>query len=338
MPMQTSPLDEIFHVTYGNKFDLNKMTVLSRADGGVSFVSRSSENHGVSAMVKSVEGVPPYPAGLITVALGGTKLLASFVQEHPFYTAQNVAVLTPKVPLSFSQKLFVCLAIRHNRFRYSAFGREANRTIKKLEIPALNEFPDWIDVASASAVSPMLSQLTPLKSEPRKGASKRPDIIGTDITTVSDVFDVVYGSNMELNALSKNADGINFVSRTAKNNGVSAKVKPVKGETPIEGPVLSVAGGGSVLETFLQTDRFYSGRDLYILRPKLPMTNDELLFYCCCIRANRFRYSYGRQANRTLKQLPVPARSAIPRWVYGGFDRVIGEVNGVVTEGDPLAA
>lgn len=68
------------------------------------------------------------------------------------------------------------------------------------------------------------------------------------------------------------------------------------------------------------------------------MTNDELLFYCCSIRANQFRYSYGRQANRTLKQLIIPARAAIPRWVYGGFDRVIGEVNGIVTESDPLAA
>jgi hypothetical protein len=68
------------------------------------------------------------------------------------------------------------------------------------------------------------------------------------------------------------------------------------------------------------------------------MTNDELLFYCCCIRANQYRYSYGRQANRTLKQLQIPSRTAIPRWVYGGFDRVIVEINGVVTEAASLAA
>lgn len=335
--MQTSPLDELFHVTYGNKFDLNKMALLPRAEGGVSFVGRSSENHGVSATVKPMEGVQPFKAGLITVALGGTKLLSSFVQEHPFYTAQNVAVLAPKVPLSFSQKLFSCLAIRHNRFRYSAFGREANRTIKKLPIPALSEFPDWIDEASQAAASPMLSRLLPMKSEPRKGVSKQPDDLGLETVVVSELFDVIYGSNLELNALARDPEGINFVSRTAKNNGVSAKVKFIDGLAPISGQVLSVAGGGSVLETFLQTEPFYSGRDLYILRPRVPMTNDELLFYCCSIRANRFRYSYGRQANRTLNKLLVPAMSAIPRWVYGGFDRVIGEVNGVVND-DPLAA
>jgi hypothetical protein len=115
--------------------------------------------------------VQPYAPGVITVALGGTKLLSSFVQEYPFYTAQNVAVLTAKIPLTFPQKLFVCLAIRHNRFRYSAFGREANRTIKKLEIPAINEFPDWLSAATEEAQSPLASQLPLLKSEPRKGIS-----------------------------------------------------------------------------------------------------------------------------------------------------------------------
>lgn len=33
----------------------------------------------------------------------------------------------------------------------------------------------------------------------------------------------------------------------------------------------------------------------------------ELLFYCACIRKNKYRYNYGRQANRTLKDILVPA-------------------------------
>jgi hypothetical protein len=335
--VQTNPLEKLFHVTYGNKFDLNKMTIVSRAEGGVSFVSRSSESHGVSATVKQLDGVQPYAAGLITVALGGTKLLSSFVQEQPFYTAQNVAVLTPKLLLSFPQKLFVCLAIRNNRFRYSAFGREANRTIKTLEIPALTEFPIWLAAATEEAQCPLLPQLPLLKTEPRPNVSSRSNMIGTEMTSVSELFDVIYGSNLELNGLVQDSKGVNFVSRTAKNNGVSAKVKLLEDRVPIEGPVLSVAGGGSVLETFLQLEPFYSGRDLYILRSKVPMTKDELLFYCCCIRANRFRYSYGRQANRTLKQLLIPAMSAIPLWAYGGFDRTLGEVDEIFKLADLTA-
>jgi hypothetical protein len=330
--MQNRRLSELFHVTYGNKFDLNKMVQLPRASGGINFVGRSSENHGVSATVKKIDGVDPYPAGLITVALGGTKLLCSFVQEHPFYTAQNVAVLAPKKPMGFTDKLFVCLAIRHNRFRYSAFGREANRTIKQLEIPAVSEFPTWLSATLEGVRSSMLQQLVPLKADSEQ-CSGGAGMKGSDTIEVSELFDVIYGSNLELNRLVRDSKGINFVSRTSKNNGVSAKVRLVPGEIPIEGPVLSVAGGGSVLETFLQLEPFYSGRDLYVLRPKKTLTNEELLFYCCCIRANMFRYSYGRQANRTLKQLRIPSVSSIPSWVHGGLNTVVDEVNSIISEG-----
>lgn len=132
---------------------------------------------------------------------------------------------------------------------------------------------------------------------------------------ISDLFDVKYGTNHELNSMRKDPDGINFVSRTSGNNGVSEKVALDKNDTPIQAGVLTVAGGGSVLETFLQPEPFYSGRDLYYLVPKQKMSVQEKIYYCCCIRANKYRYNYGRQANRTLKNILVPAKKQIPRWV-----------------------
>src|SRR5688500_15927731 len=99
-------LSELFDVSYGSKFDLNKMVLSDVHEDTVNFVGRSSQNHGISARVEIVEGCEPFPAGLITVALGGSKLLSAFVQERPFYTAQNVAVLNPKSELSFSEKIY----------------------------------------------------------------------------------------------------------------------------------------------------------------------------------------------------------------------------------------
>ena len=46
------------------------------------------------------------------------------------------------------------------------------------------------------------------------------------------------------------------------------------------------------------------------------MSDQEKLFYCSCIEANKFRFNYGRQANRTLKDLLIPSRSEVPNWVY----------------------
>lgn len=143
------------------------------------------------------------------------------------------------------------------------------------------------------------------------------------LVPLSKLFDVHYGSNLELNALDLAADGVNFVSRTARNNGVSAKVKAIDGLAPIEAGVLTVAGGGSVAETFLQTEPFYSGRDLFYLRAKLEMTVEQKLFYCMCIRANKFRFNYGRQANKTLREILVPDLAEIPAWVDDVFVGVV---------------
>jgi hypothetical protein len=137
------------------------------------------------------------------------------------------------------------------------------------------------------------------------------------LVALEEIFEVKYGVNLELNKLEQVENGINFVSRTAKNNGVSAVVKKLENLKPIDEGVLTVAGGGSVLETFLQPEPFYSGRDLYYLIPKIELTQQQKLYYCMAIRANKYRYSYGRQANRTLRNLLVPSVDEIPEWVEG---------------------
>lgn len=125
---------------------------------------------------------------------------------------------------------------------------------------------------------------------------------------VRDLFTVKYGINMELDAceITKDKVGINFVSRIAVNNGVTARVKPIEGKTPQPAGILSCAASGSVLSTFVQTKPFYSGRDLYLLIPKVEMRLEEKLFYCHCIKMNAYRYRYGRQANKTLKDIELP--------------------------------
>lgn len=135
------------------------------------------------------------------------------------------------------------------------------------------------------------------------------------LVKLSYLFQVKYGLNLVLNRLILDEHGVNFVSRTAINNGVSAKVRRIPDVEPLPAGCLTVAGGGSVLETFLQPDPFYSGRDLYYLSSKELMSEPVKLYYCACIRANKYRYNYGRQANRTLKDIEIPAPEEIPDWV-----------------------
>ncbi len=158
------PLDTVFDVEHGNKLDLNKMVVLNQSADAITFVGRSGERNGFAALVGAVLGVEPYRAGLITVALGGSTLF-SFVQPHPFYTAQNVDVLIPKTPTSLEAKQYYCLCIEANRFRYSTYGREANRSLRKLLVPKVA--PAWIDGVGARALAELCDDLTGLMAGAR---------------------------------------------------------------------------------------------------------------------------------------------------------------------------
>ena len=77
-------------------------------------------------------------------------------------------------------------------------------------------------------------------------------MVRTRTCKVKDLFSVRYGVNLELNALIRDPCGVNFVSRTSKNNGVSAKVRPLPHIAPLPAGTITVAGGGSVMEAFLQ--------------------------------------------------------------------------------------
>ena len=132
------------------------------------------------------------------------------------------------------------------------------------------------------------------------------------------IFDIKYGVNLELVNLerckNKDRDCINFVSRTEKNNGISAFVKKLKGVEPNPGNSISVAAGGSVLSAFFQKEEYYSGRDVYILTSKNKLSDLEMLFYAFCITKNKYKYNYGRQANKTLKDILIP--KSMPQEFY----------------------
>lgn len=123
------------------------------------------------------------------------------------------------------------------------------------------------------------------------------------------IFTIKYGVNLELNACEEypdeNIPSVNFVSRTSENNGVSSRVALIENILPQKAGLISIAGGGSVLSTFLQKEPFYSGRDLYTLEAKEDITDETKLFIITLIEKNKYKYSYGRQANKTMKNLII---------------------------------
>lgn len=290
-------IGSLFDVEYGNKLDLNKMEL---DIDGIAFVGRSDRQAGVTARVQEIDNVVPYRAGLLTVALGGAPL-ATFVQQGQFYTAQNVAVLSPKdESMSLMHRLYWAMCIRANRFRYTAFGREANRTLRLLVLP--DAPPAWVnptgDIPSLDrwrgAKSPEGPPLGDVQSWPKR--------------TWSDLFDI--GRGRYVPSLEKLSGETPLISSTSNNNGLSAFVQ-LAPEWPAGS--ISVARNGSVGQAFYQPRPYFATDDVHILVPKgWHCTPSRGLFIASLISREKFRYSYGRKwsiEKMRRAQIPLPTGS-----------------------------
>ena len=132
---------------------------------------------------------------------------------------------------------------------------------------------------------------------------------------LDELFTIKRGNDLVLQDLVKDKQGINYVARSARNNGIVCRVAPIPSVQPNPPGTITVALSGSVMSAFLQTQEYYTGDHIAILTPKQPLSEQQMLYYCLCIRQNKYKYNYGRQANRTLYKLMVPALSDIPNWV-----------------------
>lgn len=309
------------HIDMGNKFDNDKMT---HEFPSVNFVSRTANNNGVSDIVDEIPGVLPYPANSVTVALGGS-IGSCYLQTKPFYTGQNVSVLLFDDTISNNAKLFITTMFMNEcKYKYVAFGRELNVHIR-------NDFTLYLPIKYSSDNTPVIDENKtysdegyvpdwqfmedyikslhhkPITTKVKTISIKKLDVDKWKEFKVCDLFNVQYGINMELNTCTETAyndpEGIAFVARTAENNGVSAYVKKIEGKEPQPAGTITVAGGGSVLSTFVQKRPFYSGRDLYLLLPKEDINLKVKMFISTVLFSNQYRYSYGRQANKTLPDL-----------------------------------
>jgi hypothetical protein len=113
-------------------------------------------------------------------------------------------------------------------------------------------------------------------------------------------------------------DGVNYVSRVGGNNGVSSRVLVPEGVSAHPAGALTVALGSRnyALATFLQPEPFVTGQNIQILIPIDPeMSTLEKLWWAACITQNRYRFGFGRYANRTLDTLELP--DEVPEWVDG---------------------
>ncbi len=293
-------VDELFYLHQGNGFELYNMN--QSPNSSISFVSRTAQLNGVVGKVDLTDGVAPFPAGYITVALGGS-VLSSFVQKDPFYTAFHIMVLEPKRDMTFQEKLFYCMCIQSNAYRYS-YGRQANKTLKDIEVP--DNAPEWVN---STPIAPITTQnISPKLPQQQQWAEYR----------MGDLFRFVKGRRLT------KADMIegdtNYLGAISENNGVRQhiQVEPKDISAP---NCITVNYNGSVGEAFYQAEPFWASDDVNILYADgWEMNKYNALFIVTVIKANRYRFSYGRKwtlekMKDTILKLPQ-SEEGTPDFVY----------------------
>lgn len=283
------PLNSLFHVKYGNQIDKNKQEICSE---GINFVSRKSHNLGVDGKIKEISYTKPFPSGLITVSLGGS-ILSTFIQQAPFYTGQNIKVLTPIEKMTFQTKLFYCHAISMNRFRYTSHGREANITLDNLLVPPLSRVPKWINDIHVEppSIKPLSNKSTIL---PPAEKWKKFDI--------SELFFIEKTIRTTQDDMDKTAKGkYPYIKAKATDNGAEGHYDffTEKGNViTVDSAVIGFAA--------YQQDNFSSSGDVVKLIPKFNMNPYLAMFFTVIFNKEQYRYNYGRKAGQTrLKQAHI---------------------------------
>ena len=245
----------------------------------------------------SVPALKIYPPDTLVVSTDGQGSHShSYVIPYRFIPNSNVSVLLPRKEMSLKAKLFYALAITRSRWRFS-YGRKPKGA--RLEMLVLPSLPEWVGRCELPDLEEEFLGLMVLtdRNIQLKPGKLRP---------VSELFTIQYGNSYELNHLKHDDNGVAFVSRTSQNNGVSARIAKTKDEPTPAGCITVALGGAFVLAAFLQNEPTYQGRDVSVLTPRSPMTSNEKLWYITAIRQHRFRFSFGRQANRQLPDLLIP--------------------------------
>ena len=293
-------VDDLFYVYSGSKLDYGKQT---ESVDGINFVSRNSNNNGVVGRVILEEGMKTFKKGDITVPLGGSYLLSAFVQDEDFVTAQNVCVLRPKKKMTEIEKWFYCYALRLNRFKFSAFGREVNKYIKEIELP--NKIPDWVYSHKIE------------KIETTNGNKyKKLDIESWKEIKIKELFDVVGSKTTPVNKLEEYGYGkYPYITTQSKNNGVAGSYDFYTEE----GNVLTIDSAVLGYCTY-QEFNFSASDHVEKLIPKFKMNKYIALFFVTLINKENFRYNYGIKYNQgrireTSIKIPVD-RNNKPDYIY----------------------
>lgn len=96
---------------------------------------------------------------------------------------------------------------------------------------------------------------------------------------LADITTLHYGNKFDRNKMTYRNPDVNFVARTATNNGISDVVDRIDGVEPYPAGCVSLAFGGSIGSCFLQERPFYTSQNVGVIEFPSGVSDEAKLYF-----------------------------------------------------------
>lgn len=302
-------LDKLFTIKKGKR-----LTSADQEDGENNYIGAIDSNNGIA---NHIAQKPIHRGNTITINYNGS-VGETFYQKDPYWATDDVNALYSKYE-NFNEKigLFLVTVIRQEKYKFS-YGRKwtvdnmkttrINLPIKrnKDKTPVIDNSNQFSDKGYIPDWEFMEKYISSLHHKPICTKNVKSLVFYTDnwkFFYLKDICKISMGNKLDYSAMSFDNPKINFIGRSADNEGVMGKVDVLPDITPYSPGCITVALGGSLGSSFVQTDYFYTSQNVSVLEFKKEVTLGSKLFITTCIR-NESKYKYfpfGRELNTHIR-------------------------------------
>lgn len=314
--------------TVGDLFEIVKPPVLHARqvvedDNGIPYVVRTKFNNGIKFRVAKSGDMHPSPAGVITF---GAENSTFFYQDEEFVSGRDIYYLDTQ-ELSKETCLFLtaCLQTITSKYSYNygLFPKLLRNEIIKLPVTKIGT-PDWDYMkqymrAVLSQSKNDLGMLKKISNDKHKiNINKWKEFHLYD----DHMFKIDMGNKFDRRKMDTTVDRINFVGRTAVNNGINATCDLYNGTEPYAAGDLTLALGGSIGSCFVQQKPFYTSQNVIVLIPKDNISFAAKLFVATIIHkeSDMHYQAFVRELNKYIKKdfsIKLPTtKDGNPDWDY----------------------
>lgn len=312
-------VDEWKEFYLGKLFDIRKgkrLTAADQEDGNNNYIGAIDSNNGVA---NHIGQAPIHEGNTISLSYNGS-VGEAFYQFEPYWATDDVNALYSYYD-DFNQYigLFIATVLRKEKYKFS-YGRKwtlenMNVSIIKLPIQHNPDGTPYIDpnhtysedgyVPDWQFMEDYMKSLhhKPLTTQNTVGNGLALNVDEWKYFYLKNICDISMGNKMDWSAMTIDNPEVNFVGRSADDNGVAGKVDIVDGVEPYDSGCITVALGGSLGAAYVQNEKFYTSQNVSVLKFEDSVSDGTKLFISCLIM-NESKYKYfpfGRELNTHIR-------------------------------------